>query len=93
MTPQDQQLIEARLDVKVADIKGDVRLNTQGFAELRARFDEFAAKMATVPVDLAIVRTKVENLPSKGFVVTASVTSITALTAILVLFQKLGLLH
>lgn len=51
------------------------------------------AKLATVPVDIATLKTKVEHLPGKGFVVTSAVTTVAAITGLLVLFQRLGILH
>ena len=51
------------------------------------------AKLAAVPVDIATLKTKVDHLPGKGFVVTSAVTTVAAITGLLVLFQRLGILH
>lgn len=93
MTPQDQDFLTARIDSKVAELKGDIRLNTQGIADLREHFADLSARMVSVPVDLAVVKTKVEALPGKAFVVTSAVGAVTGLTALLALLQKLGVVH
>ncbi len=51
------------------------------------------AKLAAVPVDIATLKTKVEHLPGKGFVVTSAITTVAAVTGLLVLLQRLGILH
>lgn len=50
------------------------------------------AKLSEVPVKLATLTVKVDHLPGKGFVVGAGITAVTALTALLILLQKLGVL-
>lgn len=65
MTPQEQDFIFARVDAKVADLRGDIRLNTQGLAELKDRFNELAVKMAGVPADLAAMKRDIAHLPTK----------------------------
>ncbi|MEG8016807.1 hypothetical protein [Sphingomonas sp. LR55] len=93
MTPQDQEFIFAKVDGKLADMRSDVRLNTQGLADLKERFVELSGRMSSVPTDLATLKTKVDLLPGKGFVVTAAIGSVTGLTGLLILLQKLGVLH
>lgn len=92
MTPQDQELILARVDAKMADLRGDVRLNTEALGNLKERFGELALRMTNVPSEMAALKTKVDALPGKGFVVTAAIGSVTGLTALLILLQKLGIL-
>lgn len=65
MTPQEQDLIFAKVDAKVADLRGDLRLNTQGLADLKERFGDLASKMASVPADLAAMKRDIAHLPSK----------------------------
>ena len=50
-------------------------------------------KLATVPVDLAIVKTRVEHLPGKGFVVTAALATVAGVSGLIGLLQHLGILH
>lgn len=82
MTPQDQELIYAKVDAKMADMKGDLRLNTQGLAELKERFNDLYGKMASVPTDVAAMKRDIAHLPSKGFIVTAVATSLGLIAAI-----------
>lgn len=72
MTQQEQDFIFAKMDAKVADIRGDVRLNTQSLSDLKDRFNDLSGKMGTVPTDIATLKTKVEHLPTKGFIVVAT---------------------
>ena len=65
MPTHDNALIQAQIETKVADLRGDIRLNTQGLENLRSRFDDLAAKMASVPVDLATLKERVAHLPTK----------------------------
>lgn len=65
MTPQDQDLIFAKVDAKMADLRGDVRLNTQGLADLKERFSTLAGAMASVPADIASMKTSISHLPTK----------------------------
>jgi hypothetical protein len=51
------------------------------------------AKLASLPVEVATIKTKVEHLPGKGFVVTSAITTVAAVTGLLVLLQRLGVLH
>jgi len=57
------------------------------------------AKLSGVPVeigglktDLAVLQNRVDHLPSKGFVATSAIGTVTALTAILILLAKLHIL-
>ena len=65
MTPQDQEFIFAKVDAKMADLRGDVRMNTQGLSELKARFDDLAKRMADVPTNVATITERVSHLPTK----------------------------
>ena len=53
---------------------------------------ENLAKLGSVPTDLATLKERIAHLPGKGFVVTAAVSTVGALTGILVLLSKLGVL-
>lgn len=50
------------------------------------------AKLSTMPVEIATVKERVSHLPSKGFVVTAAVSTVGGVVALLGLLQKLGIL-
>ena len=50
------------------------------------------AKLADIPVSVAEIKTELGHKPSKGFIVTSAVGTITALTAILILLAKLHIL-
>jgi hypothetical protein len=65
MTPQDHALIDAKIEAKVADLRGDIRLNTSGLASLGERLTDLAGKMATVPADIAAMKRDIAHLPSK----------------------------
>ena len=93
MTPQDQELIYAKVDAKMADMKGDLRLNTLGLAELKERFNDLSAKMASVPADIAGMKRDIAHLPGKGFVFTVGVGTVTGIGALLIALQRLGILH
>ena len=90
-----------RLERDVADLKGaggDGTFNGMEprVAKLEAHMEHVRtelAKLADVPVDLAILKTKVEHLPGKGFIVSAAGTTIVMITGLLVLLQRLGVLH
>ena len=58
-------LSEARTEARISDLKGDMRVVTEGLANLKSRFDELAGKMASVPADIAAMRRDVALLPSK----------------------------
>ena len=64
------------------------------------RLDSLDGRMARVEtniglmkVDLATLTERVAHLPGKGFVVTSAVGAITAVTTLLILLQKIGVLH
>jgi len=68
MSPQDHTLFDAKIEAKVADLRGDIRLNTQGLSDLRSRFDDLAKRMADVPADIASLKVQVANLPTKDWI-------------------------
>lgn len=51
------------------------------------------SKLADVPADLATLKERITHLPSKGFIVTATVGAIGAATALMAFLQHLGILH
>ena len=50
-------------------------------------------KLAEVPVQLATLTERVAHLPSKGFVVSAAISTVAGVTGLFVLLQKIGVLH
>lgn len=50
------------------------------------------AKFAPVPTDLAVLCTRVDALPTKGFIVTSALTTITAVVGVLTVLSKIGFL-
>ena len=65
MTSQDHALLEAKFEAKLAEQKGDLRLNTQSLTDLKERFTDLSAKMATVPADVAAMKRDIAHLPTK----------------------------
>ena len=82
MTPQDESLINARIDAKTAELRGDVRLNTQAVAEVKARLDDLSNRLASVPTDVAALKATVAELPRKGFIISATMGGIGLIAAI-----------
>lgn len=65
-------------------------------AKLEAHMENVRAelgKLSSVPADLATLKERVAHLPSKGFIVGASLTSMTLLVTILGLLKAFGILH
>lgn len=50
------------------------------------------SKLGPVPTDLAILKTRVDHLPSKGFIVSSAITTVAAIVGLLTLLSKFGLL-
>ena len=50
-------------------------------------------KLAGLHVDMAALKTKVDHLPGKGCVVTAAVSTIGGVAALMKLLQVIGVLH
>lgn len=65
ISPQDLALIDAKIDAKLAEQKGDLKLATQTIGDLKERFNDLAAKMASVPTDIAGMKRDIAHLPSK----------------------------
>ncbi|WP_313534354.1 hypothetical protein [Sphingomonas sp.] len=65
-------------------------------AKLEAHMENVRAelgKLSTVPADLATLKERVAHLPSKGFIVGTTLTSMTGIVAALGLLKALGILH
>jgi hypothetical protein len=56
-------------------------------SKLEGQFDKLNDKVDGLRIDVAVLKEKVSNLPSKGFIVTATVGAL-ALFSALVLFQE-----
>lgn len=56
LSVQDQAWVESKIEARLAEHKTDVKLNTQGLADLKDRFKELNDKMASVPSDLTHVK-------------------------------------
>lgn len=68
---------EARAEAKTNALGGRIDTLNATMAALKDRFDDFGAKFAAVPTDLAALKVRVDHLPTKGFIVwtlTAAVT-------------------
>lgn len=65
----------------------------QRVARLEGSVDRLRDDVGDLRVQLATLSERVNHLPGKGFIVGASVSTITGLIALFVLLQHLGLLH
>lgn len=60
---------------------------------LDGRVGRMDDRLGKVEVSLATLVERVAHLPGKGFVVTSAVSTVMAITGLLVLLQKVGVLH
>lgn len=89
MTPQDQALLEAKMDAKVADIRSDVRLNTAGLTALTTRFDDLASRLTDVPRAVGVLEERVKHLPTTGKMVAFGLGALGFLTALITYSEKI----
>lgn len=80
------------MEGRVARLEADVAHLVKQVDRIDARLVSVESDVGTMKVSLATLTERVAHLPSKGFVVTSTITSIVALTAILTLLSKLGIL-
>ena len=59
---------------------------------LDSRMGRVETGLSDVKVNVATLAERITHLPSRGFVVTSAVGTVTALTAIIIFLQKIGLL-
>lgn len=59
---------------------------------LDTRMGRVEGRLGQVEINLATLTERVSHLPGKGFVVYAAISTVTALTAIIVLLSKLGVI-
>lgn len=50
------------------------------------------AKLSGMPTDLAVLKTRVDHLPTKGFIITSALTTVTAVVGLLTLLARMGIL-
>lgn len=89
MTPQDQALLEAKMDQKVESLRGDLKVHATSLEALVKRIDDFANRMTNVPERLAKTEERVAHLPSKGFIVSVTTVSLSLFAALVVFADKL----
>lgn len=61
----------------------------QRVAKLESQFEKLNEKVDTLRIDVAVLKERVGNLPSKGFIVTATVTSLALIGALSVFGERL----
>ncbi|QPI73906.1 hypothetical protein [Sphingobium sp. Cam5-1] len=49
-------------------------------------------KLSTLPMDMAVLKTRVDHLPTKGFIITSAISTVTAVVGLLALLSRLGIL-
>jgi outer membrane murein-binding lipoprotein Lpp len=71
----------------VKDIRSDLGKMSDKFgSSIEALNDKFGSSIETLKVDLATLKERVNHLPSKGFIVSATLSTLAVMTA-LILFQ------
>lgn len=61
-------------------------------AKLEGQFEKLNEKVDQLRIDSAVLKEKVSNLPSKGFIVTATVTALAFFAALMLFKEKIVLL-
>jgi hypothetical protein len=61
----------------------------QRVAKIEGQFEKLNEKVDTLRIDVAVLKERVGNLPSKGFIVSATVTSLALLGAVSVFGERL----
>jgi hypothetical protein len=61
----------------------------QRVAKLENQFEKLNEKVDTLRIDVAVLKERVGNLPSKGFIVTATVTSLALVGALSVFGERI----
>lgn len=74
------------MEERVIRLQGDV-------GRLKVDVAEMRADVGRIKVDLATLTERVAHLPTKGLIVGSAVSTIAAITGLLVLLQRLGVLH
>lgn len=93
LPPRENGGSGSNMEPRVARLESDMEHVKKSLEKLDARVETMRSDLGTVRIDVGQLKTKVEHLPSKGFVVTTGVGTVTALTAILILLQRLGVLQ
>jgi len=89
MTPQDQELIFAKVDAKIAGLQTDIKLNTQGFSDLKERFVDLSGKMSSVPADISAMKRDIAHLPSKEYLIKVAAGMLGLIAALITFGDKL----
>lgn len=50
------------------------------------------AKLSAMPTDLAVLKTRVDHLPTKGFILTSAIATVSAVVGLITLLSRLGVL-
>jgi hypothetical protein len=64
-------------------------------AKLEAHVDHIRAdlgKLGAVPTDLAVLKTRVDHLPTKGFILTSAISTVAAIVGLLTILSRMGVL-
>lgn len=59
-------------------------------AKLEGQLEKVGGKVDDLRIDMAVLKEKVSHLPGKGFIVTATVTTLALLTAVIVFQDRIS---
>ncbi|KPF77506.1 hypothetical protein IP88_05990 [alpha proteobacterium AAP81b] len=76
------------MEVRVARLESDVEYIKRDVGDLKLDMRVVRSDVSGLKVDVARLDERVKALPSKGFIVTASVTIVGVLTAVIALADK-----
>lgn len=85
----DVAQLRSEMKADITQLRSEMKADT---AQLKSEIKTAGSDIIQLKVNFAALAEKVAGLPTKGFVVTSAIGTVTALTAILVLLSKLGVL-
>lgn len=89
------ELVQVQERLKEGDAGGTSGGMEARVAKLEAHVEHIRSelgKLSSVPTDLAVLQTRVDHLPSKGFILTSAISTVAAVVGLLTLLSRLGIL-